>query len=151
MVLGKIKDMLTPGRKDKGSGSSRSISKVSRFDEETEENKSPMNTRRRRKDLDMPSTEDIPDVDSSPRRNKARETRSRNTDKRRPENSRENRRSSPGNINRDRNLQRPSNNPPRRNGRNSNRTTNPGRSEKEMLQEIMRKLEDIDRKLDRRR
>ncbi|MFP4117071.1 MAG: hypothetical protein ACLFQ8_03330 [Candidatus Aenigmatarchaeota archaeon] len=140
MVLGKIKDMLTPERKGQGSDKPRSISKVSRIDEETEENKSPINTRRRRENLDMPSTEDLPDVENSPRRGN-----------RRSSTSRENQRRRPSNTTRERDFQRPENNLPRRDKTNNRRMNEPASEEKEMLQEILRKLEDIDRKLNRRR
>lgn len=161
MVLGKIKDMITGGSggKDTGPGRSRNVNKVSSFDEDTEPNKSPMTTRRKRGDLDMPSKEDIPDASgSSGRGAKRKNTRSERTNrsKRRNTGNKRTQRKDPVNNRQssEREMQRPNKTPSTKNERGAEpdrRTTRRSDEKKEMLQEILRKLEDIDRKLDRRR
>ncbi len=140
MVLGKIKDMVG-GDKKEGSGN-RNIKRVSSIDEDTEYNRSPISNRNKRRDLDLPSEESVGRIGTRQNTNnpgRPRSEPSRKIGRQRPAENR-------NNYNRDRK--------PDREPRTQRARRWPPRDRREddtmeMLQEILRRLEDIDRKISR--
>ncbi|GEM_PF-2204227 len=154
MVLGKIKDMVTGKNKEKDSslGNRRNIKEVTNLDDETEYDKSPVSTRNKRKDLSLPSEEEFAGRGRTPRDNNPRNrqpsprrSREKPAPTREPDNRANNptsRRPSPEPPIPRRRVNERNEQPPVRNSQESNET-------KEMLREILRKLDIIDRRLQR--
>ena len=148
MVLEKLKKLNPFGKKNK-----RDVSQVSSFDEDTKPERSPLSERRDNRDLDLPSERNIGNTPEnsglgSPRRGRSQGPRT--PERRRQPAEDPGRNSRPGDDHFKNERERPRQNREPRNTTTDRRSDSP-RETKEMLQEILRKLDDIDRKLEYRR
>ncbi len=161
MVLDKIKNLL-PGSKEKGRSSSpptkRNVERISGNEDTGTDSDSPLKRRQKRENMNLPSERRLVDS-SNPRVNEPRGDAGRPGPG--PERSAEGQRrplETSRNIRNDTGTQRPS--PGMRNPQNNRELQTPGNSPErnqrysrdtdEMLQEILRRLDSIDRKLEAR-